>query len=100
MFSSQAAELDLEQEAAALSFLGLVNEKILFFTGKTKGYYKRCLELVDAAKPKTFLTETWYQQCVAGYRKIQEKERQRDEAAKSRERQKVFIYSSSLCPSY
>ncbi|XP_071805133.1 uncharacterized protein [Asterias amurensis] len=86
----KAAELDLEQEAAALSFLGLVNEKILFSTVKTKSYYKRCMELVDAAQPKTFLTETWYQQCVTGYRKIQDAERRRDEAAQSRERQEVL----------
>ncbi len=91
--------MDLEQEAAALSFLGVVNEKILKSTLKTKGYYKRCLELVDAAKPKTFLTETWYQQCVAGYRKIQDTERQRDEVEKSQQRRKVCIHSFSLCPS-
>ncbi|XP_022109294.1 uncharacterized protein LOC110989308 [Acanthaster planci] len=88
--SLKAAELDLEQEAAALSFLGLINEKVLFSVTKAKGYYKRCLELVDAAQPKTFLTEKWYQQCVQGYQVIQNRERSRDEAAQQKIRRKFL----------
>ena len=88
----QAAELDLEQEAAALSFLGLIHQKILFSTTRSKQYYKRCLELVDAARPKTFLTQEWYKQCVEGFMKIQEKERMRDEAAQQKIKDKVRLW--------
>ncbi|XP_071805741.1 uncharacterized protein [Asterias amurensis] len=88
--SLKAAELDLEQEAAALSFLGLIHQKILFSTTRSKQYYKRCLELVDAARPKTFLTQEWYKQCVEGFRKIQEKERMRDEAAQQKIKDKIL----------
>ena len=85
----QAAELDLEQEAAALSYLGLINEKILLSTTKTKLYYKRCLELVEAAKPRVFTSHEWYRQCVNGFKKIQDAERQRDEVEQQRVRQEV-----------
>ncbi|XP_038074285.1 uncharacterized protein LOC119742438 isoform X2 [Patiria miniata] len=88
--SLKAAELDLEQEAAALSYLGLINQKILFSNAKAKSYYKRCLELVDAAKPKTFLKEKWYKQCVKGYQRIQDQERWRDEAAQQKIRRKIL----------
>ncbi|XP_038061728.1 uncharacterized protein LOC119732342 [Patiria miniata] len=84
----KASELNLEQEAAALSYLGLINEKILFSKTKTKVYYKRCLELVEAAKPRTFIGHKWYTQCVAGFKKIQDEERWRDEAAQRKIKQK------------
>ncbi|XP_038061732.1 uncharacterized protein LOC119732346 [Patiria miniata] len=86
----KAAELNLEQEAAALSYLGLINEKILLIKTKTKVYYKRCLELVEAAKPRTFIGHKWYTQCVVGFKKIQDEERWRDEAAQQEIKQKVL----------
>ena len=81
----------MEAEAAALSFLGLINEKILLWKTKTKQYYKRCLELVEAAKPRVFTGHKWYKQCVAGFKKLQDEERLRDEAAQEKIKQKVRV---------
>ncbi len=79
--------------ADALSFLGLIHQRILFSKSRSKQYYKRCLELVDAAKPKTFLTQGWYKQCVEGFRKIQDAERLKNEAEQQKIKDKVRLRS-------
>ena len=79
---------DLEQEAIALSHLGFVYEKVLKLKYRSKEYYKKCLELVESMKPRTFLTQDWYQRCVSTLQELQMEERMRDEREKQKEREK------------
>ena len=59
-----ARELDIEQEAIALSYLGYVYDKVLKIQSKAKAYYMRCLQLADSLKPRTFFSQIWYQDCT------------------------------------
>ncbi|XP_031557583.1 uncharacterized protein LOC116294175 [Actinia tenebrosa] len=81
-------ELDLEQEAIALSHLGFVYNKVLKLKYKSKEYYKKCFELAESMKPRTFFTQDWYQQCVSTLQEFQLEERLRDEKEKQKEREK------------
>ena len=60
-----ARELDIEQEAIALSYLGFVYDKVLMLQSRAKAYYMRCLQLAESLKPRTFFTCSWYQDCAA-----------------------------------
>ena len=59
-----ARELDIEQEAIALSYLGYVYDKVLKIQSKAKAYYMRCLQLAESLKPRTFFSQIWYQDCT------------------------------------
>ncbi|XP_031557582.1 uncharacterized protein LOC116294173 [Actinia tenebrosa] len=72
-------ELDLEQEAIALSHLGFVYNKVLKDKDKSKEYYKKCFELAESMKPRTFFTQDWYQQCVSTLQEFQKEEWLKDE---------------------
>ena len=60
-----ARELDIEQEAIALSYLGYVYDKVLKIQSKAKEYFMRSLQLAESLKPRTFSTHAWYQDCVS-----------------------------------
>ncbi|EDO35263.1 predicted protein [Nematostella vectensis] len=74
-----ARELDLEQEAIALSRLGYVYDQIIKQESKAKTYFMRALQLADSLKPRTFATEAWFVCCVTTLKRYQDEVRQREE---------------------
>ncbi|KAK3715935.1 hypothetical protein QZH41_005274 [Actinostola sp. cb2023] len=83
-----ARELDLEQEAIALSRLGFVYNKVLKLKQRSKLYYKKSFELAESMKPRVFTMHDWYKHCVSTLQEFQMEERMWDESEKQKERDK------------
>ena len=85
-----AREIDLEQEAIGSSRLGVVYDKVLKITGRAKAYFTKCLELVEALKPRTFFLDKWYKDCTATLKRYQDEARARDEEERQKSRAKFI----------
>ncbi|XP_061186920.1 uncharacterized protein LOC133195052 [Saccostrea echinata] len=84
-----AKELDVEQEAIALSRIGRVYAKVLKFKPQAKEYFRRALQLAAAMKPRVFVHCDWYNECVETMKKYQEETISHEQEVKDKERQKV-----------
>jgi hypothetical protein len=72
------------------SQLGYIFEKILNDKDHGKRYYKSCLQLTEALKPKTFTREKWYTRCCDAIRRFQKEIVEREQEELEREKKKVM----------
>ena len=85
-----AREIDLEQEAIGSSRLGVVYDKVLKITSRAKEYFTKCLELMEALKPRTFFLHQWYKDCTVALKRYQDEARERDEEERQKARAKFI----------
>ncbi|CAG0896400.1 unnamed protein product [Darwinula stevensoni] len=77
---------DLENEAIASSKLGLIFIQLLNL--KEKGYklLEYALQLTEALKPRSFVTQPWHQECVKAMSDYQQKRQAEEDAKLAKER--------------
>ncbi|KAJ8022685.1 hypothetical protein HOLleu_37653 [Holothuria leucospilota] len=85
----KAREINLEQEAIACAYQGYIFEKILKLKQKAKTFYMQVMELTEAAKPKLFTNQKWYQDCVASLKVMQDEARERDDEEQEKLKEKL-----------
>jgi tetratricopeptide (TPR) repeat protein len=80
-------ELDIEQEAAALSHMGRVFLLVIKHETRAAELLTRCIQLALSAHPRSFATSAWYNQATTLMEQIQRRRLQRetDEAQRLRE---------------
>ena len=74
-----AKEFGLEQEAIARSRLGVLYDRVLKNTEVAKAHFTKCVELVEALKPRTLFLNSWYKDCTDALRRYQDEARAREE---------------------
>ncbi|KAJ8022684.1 hypothetical protein HOLleu_37652 [Holothuria leucospilota] len=85
----KAREINLEQEAIACFYQGHIFERILKLKQKAKTFYMQVMELTEAAKPKLFTNQKWYQDCVASLKVMQDEARERDDKEQGKIKEKL-----------
>lgn len=82
----QTREVDLENEAIALSRLGRVFHKVFKDRGKAHNYYRRAFDLVQALHPRDFSKVDWFVETKNALHEFQQsilrEEEKREEAMK------------------
>lgn len=89
MFKSaalKARELDLEQEAIAVYYQGVIFRDVLKLEYRVKTLFMHVLFLCEAAKPRVFFFYDWYKDCSACVKKFQEEARDRDESEQQKKK--------------
>lgn len=80
-------ELDIENEACALSRLGRMYDKVFKIRGKSHQYYRRAFDLVQTLFPKDMSQVSWYTECKEALEKLQKnvvlEEQRRQEAERA-----------------
>ncbi len=71
------------------SELGYLFEKIIKDKDKAKTYFKACIYLADALKPKVFTRTEWYVRCCDAIKRFQKEVIETEESELEKEKKKV-----------
>ena len=83
-------ELDVEQEARALSYMGKIFFKVLKLRERASESLVRCIQLAMSAHPRTFDSQEWFQTANTLLSEIQQQRQREEDQTTERERAPIL----------